>query len=192
MYKKITPQQWGPVAWYFFHIISFTFPTEEDEINKKKHFYIDFYNIISYLLPCLTCQNHYKHILRAKPVNIDTITKRDDLIKWVLNTHNVVNIITGKQKYDLDRLLELYIINNQININHKLLIKFLYYIVITPSPHRNINYKNIFLDKLFKILMEIFPCDYCRKRLKQLYPKYSNKISKLNELLIILLKDHEK
>lgn len=188
MNKKISPKQWGPVAWYFFHIISFTFPLEEEEINKKKHFYIEFYNIISNLLPCITCQNHYKHILKAKPVNINTITKRDDLIKWVLNTHNVVNIITGKQKYNLDRLLSLYIINNQININHKLLIKFLYYIVITPSP--NIN-KSVYLDKLFKILMEIFPCAYCRKKIKELYPSYKNKISKLNKLLIIVLKNHK-
>jgi len=191
MIHKITPQQWGPVAWYFFHIISFTFPTEEDEINKKKYFYTEFYNIISNLLPCLTCQNHYKHILKAKPVNTNTVSNRDDLIKWVLNTHNVVNIITGKKKYDLERLLSLYIVNNQININHKLLIKFLFYIIVTPSPHRNINYKNIFLDKLFKNLMETFPCSYCRKKIKELYPMYSNKISSLKKLLIILLKDHK-
>ena len=42
MIHKITPQQWGPVAWYFFHIISFTFPTEEDEINKKNIFIQNF------------------------------------------------------------------------------------------------------------------------------------------------------
>ena len=191
MNKKISPKQWGPVAWYFFHIISFTFPQEEDEINKKKHLYIEFYNIILNLLPCLTCQNHYKKILIAKPIDTNNINNRDDLIKWVLDVHNIVNIITGKKKYDLERLLKIYIINNRININHKLLIKFLYYIIVSPSPHIQQNHKAIYLDKLFKNLMEIFPCGMCREKIKKLYPHYSNKISKLNELLIILLKSHK-
>jgi hypothetical protein len=184
MNKNITPKIWGPVAWYFFHIISFTFPQEDDEINKKKHLYIEFYNIISNLLPCITCQNHYKKILIAKPL---IINNRDDLINWVLDVHNIVNLITGKKKYNLNRLLNLYIVNNRININHKLLIKFLYYIIISSNNQHN---KKIYLDKLFKNLMEIFPCGLCKEKIKNLYPYYKNKISKLNELLIILLKNH--
>jgi len=202
MKKNFSPMEWGPFGWYFFHIISFTYTIDEfvdddlkidnninvsKEININKKYYIDFFKIISNLLPCHTCRYHYKKILKINPIYENKIHNRDDLIKWVLKTHNLVNIIIGKKKYTLVRLKQLYITNNQLNVNHKFLYKFLYYIIHSPI-NKNINSKKN-INKLFKILIKIFPCPTCRNNIKNLLPIYSKK-NNYKELLIKLLKGY--
>jgi len=197
MKKNFSPKNWGPYGWYFFHIISFTYSIDDSiddikinnnikEINKKnKKYYIDFFKVISNLLPCHICQSHYKKILKLNPISEDIIQNREDLIKWVLKTHNLVNIIIGKKKYKISRLKQLYITKNQLNVNHKLLYKFLYYIIHSPINKNKYGRKNI--EKLFQILIEIFPCFACRNNIKIILPKYSEK-NNYNELLVKLLK----
>jgi len=202
MKKNFSPKTWGPFSWYFFHIISFTYSIDDiidnkenidnkknidnkENIKTNKKYYIDFFKVISNLLPCMTCQYHYKKILKINPISDNKIQDREDLIKWVLKTHNLVNIIIGKKKYTLKRLKQLYITNNQLNVNHKLLYKFLYYIIHSPINKNSNGQRNI--EKLFKILIKIFPCFACRDNIKILLPKYSEK-NNYNGLLIKLLK----
>ena len=199
MKKNFSPKIWGPFGWYFFHIISFTYSIDDiidnkenienidnkENIKTNKKYYVDFFKVISNLLPCMTCQFHYKKILNFNPISEDKIQDREDLIKWVLKTHNFVNIIIGRKKYTLTRLKELYITNNQLNVNHKLLYKFLYYIIHSPINKNKNGRRNI--GKLFNILIEIFPCFACRDNIKILLPFYSQK-NNYNGLLVKLLK----
>ena len=203
MKKGFSTKEWGSFGWYFFHIISFTYSIDEIIDDKKidknienindskqntkinKKYYIDFYKVVSNILPCKMCQYHYKKILKINPISDNKIQNREDLIKWVLKTHNFVNMIIGKKKYTLTRLKQLYITNNHLNVNHKLLYKFLYYIIHSPINKNSNGQRNI--EKLFKILIKIFPCFACRDNIKILLPKYSEK-NNYNGLLIKLLK----
>lgn len=194
----VSTNKWGPVGWYFFHILSFTYPNNTnhiDEIKDKdndiktqnniKKFYLDFFKIIKNVLPCLTCQFHYKKILKINSITEEKIKNRDDLIEWVLTTHNLVNMIIGKKKYSLERLNQLYITNNQLNINHKLLFRFLYYLVNAPINKTKQGKKNI--SKLFKILIEIFPCSICRQNIKTCLPNYNYNYD-YNKILLNIIK----
>lgn len=194
----VSTKKWGPVGWYFFHILSFTYPNNTnhiDEIKDKdddiktqnniKKFYLDFFKIIKNVLPCLTCQFHYKKILKINSITEEKIKNRDDLIEWVLTTHNLVNMIIGKKKYSFERLNQLYITNNQLNINHKLLFRFLYYLVNAPINKTKQGKKNI--SKLFKILIEIFPCSICRQNIKICLPNYNYNYD-YNKVLLNIIK----
>ena len=185
-------KKWGPVSWYFFHILSFTYPNNINQIdeikdNNIKIFYLDFFKIIKNILPCLKCQFHYKIILKINSITEEKIKNRNDLIKWVLTTHNLVNMIIGKKKYSLERLNQLYITNNQLNINHKLLFRFLYYLVNSPINKTKQGKKNI--SKLFKILIEIFPCSICRQNIKICLQNYNyNYDYDYNKVLLNIIK----
>ena len=178
-YKKISVQEWGPYAWYYFHIMSYSFPnmnintvpisnTENklnDDIIDKKKSIIDFYKIISNVLPCETCQNHYKKIMKVYPLEYNDNLTKNHLIRWVLNIHNSVNIITGKRKYSIDRLNKLYILpGGKININHSFMIKIIYFIIVSNQSMK-------WVHRLFQNMLITFPCNKCRNVLKSLYSK---------------------
>ena len=184
--SRIVPiNQWGPYAWYFFHVLSFTFPTDPTDIESKTLFYIKFYNVINDLLPCDMCQKHYTKIRKIMPINKKTIKNRSNLVLWVLKVHNYVNLLTGKRSYNYSKLKKLYIVNNQMKINHKFLCKFMHYIINHP-PNRKIPERRKKLQRMMEYLIEIFPCQVCRQLIQEFYPKLQDDLPKL---LVTLIKN---
>jgi len=195
-HKKISVQEWGPYAWYYFHIMSYSFPDMNMNINmnkvhvsvhvsvqsienklnnitNKKKSIIDFYKIISNVLPCETCQNHYKKIMKVYPLEYSNNLTKNNLIHWVLNIHNSVNILTGKRKYSIERLNKLYILpGGKININHGFMIKIIYFIVVSNPSIK-------WIQLLFQNMLITFPCMKCRGVLKSLYSKKKYRIDLL-------------
>jgi hypothetical protein len=99
------PQLWGPQLWYVLHIISMSYPKEPTEYTKRA--YHDFFNNLKDVLPCEICKKHYSKFIMEYPVtpHLDT---RENLVKWVIQIHNFVNLELGKPVMDVETVIALY------------------------------------------------------------------------------------
>ena len=57
------PSIWGSQLWYIMHLISFEYPINPTEYDKR--IYHDFYTSLKDVIPCEDCKKHYReHITR--------------------------------------------------------------------------------------------------------------------------------
>jgi len=96
----LTPNIWGPHIWKALHLISFAYPNDPNENQKKtyKSFFETFYGVI----PCSICSANYQRHIKELPITDDTMKNRDSLVKWVIDMHNLVNKENGKPIYSYD------------------------------------------------------------------------------------------
>ena len=106
---QLGPNIWGPHLWKALHIISLGYPNEPNEEQKKNYrtFFENFYQV----LPCSICSNNYKKNLKELPITNDTMKNQQNLVKWVIDVHNIVNKELGKPVIEYDDTL-LLIFNN--------------------------------------------------------------------------------
>ena len=99
------PEIWGPHFWYILHIISFEYPLNPTEYDKR--IYHDFYTSLKDVIPCEMCKKHYRNHIHKYPLtpHLDT---RDTLIKWVIQVHNFVNASIGKPIMSIEQVMEVY------------------------------------------------------------------------------------
>ncbi|NIO44363.1 MAG: hypothetical protein GTN36_02305, partial [Candidatus Aenigmarchaeota archaeon] len=88
---------WGPPAWEFLHCITFGYPLEPTEEQKKK--YKQFFINIGDVLPCKYCRESYKNFISTgNSVLSDEVMKdRESFTRWFYNVHERVN-----EKLDVD------------------------------------------------------------------------------------------
>ena len=103
------PSIWGPHLWKTLHMISISYPNEPNEEQKKNYrtFFENFYQVI----PCSICSNNYINNLKELPITNDTMKNQENLVKWVIDIHNIVNKELGKPIIEHDDAL-LLIYNN--------------------------------------------------------------------------------
>ena len=93
----VSPGEWGPNAWNLLHGLAERIGNqplprlEFDEQNELKFVLKDFWS----LLPCKTCQGHYREWIRKNPPEAFT-TKSGEYLKegmrlWLYNLHEAVN-----------------------------------------------------------------------------------------------------
>tara|TARA_A100001015_G_scaffold321653_1_gene453743 strand:- start:3309 stop:3773 length:465 start_codon:yes stop_codon:yes gene_type:complete len=97
------PEVWGPHAWIFLHSITLNYPENPSELQKQK--YKEFFNILQYVIPCEKCAYNYGLKLKKNPVNLDS---KSDLIEWLIDIHNDVNISNGKKPITRDEFIKIY------------------------------------------------------------------------------------
>ena len=114
------PEIWGPIIWYNFHIMSYTYVN--DEIRK----YISFFKSMPYILPCLICTEHFREELIKSPPDKNLIT-RDSTIRWLNNLHNHVNARLNKKIVKLGEANRIYNDTETgiTKIDHRKIILFL-------------------------------------------------------------------
>ena len=105
MKNSIKPELWGPNGWKFMHYISFGYP--DNPTDKDKTLYKNFYYSLQDVLPCDKCANNYKKNLIDYPID-NHLGNRDELIKWVIDIHNMVNKELDKSQLNYDDAIELY------------------------------------------------------------------------------------
>lgn len=153
---------WGPSLWELIHVISHGY-----DINKNKKYYINFFNLLTKLIPCTKCKIHYFYYLKKKPIKNYLISK-NKLLRWVNDLHNSVNKKLRKKIFEYPESLKKYTDEKQnIKIHEKLCILLDYHIKTMDS------HKFILIKKLFLLLFEIFPCNICKKKLIE-YNKHNN------------------
>lgn len=101
----MNPKLWGPNFWYILHIVTFSYPKNPTENDKNS--YRDFFNILRYILPCDDCKKHYTKYITQYPIT-PHLDSKANLIKWLIQIHNFVNISLGKPTYEPSEVLTLY------------------------------------------------------------------------------------
>lgn len=112
---NIKPNVWGPPGWKFLHYVTLGYPnnpTNVDKINIK-NFFIN----VGKILPCLKCRHNFEQHLIKYPLNDDVLSSRINLVKWLFNIHNEVNIKTNKPIKQFSDFMDEYT-NNVNNINN--------------------------------------------------------------------------
>ena len=99
------PSIWGPHLWFIMHVISFEYPQQPSEYDKR--IYHDFYTSLKDVIPCQDCRKHYREFITRYPISphLDT---RSSLIKWVIQVHNFVNKSLGKPELSVAEVLNIY------------------------------------------------------------------------------------
>tara|TARA_B100001123_G_C15337334_1_gene1033342 strand:+ start:5479 stop:5886 length:408 start_codon:yes stop_codon:yes gene_type:complete len=97
------PNIWGPAGWIFLHSITFNYP--ENPNYDEKQIYQNFFENLKFVLPCPNCQKHYAENIRKHPIRLDT---RKELIEWLIDIHNEVNIINNKKTYSYQEVYQKY------------------------------------------------------------------------------------
>ena len=85
---------WGPSMWHSLHTISFNYPVNPSQIEKKN--YYKFFMSLRNILPCKYCRLNYVKNIKAVPLNIKTMKSRASLSKWLYELHEEINKMLGK------------------------------------------------------------------------------------------------
>jgi|TARA_B110000285_G_scaffold41803_1_gene46044 hypothetical protein len=94
-------KEWGNIVWFLFHTLAY-------KLNNDAHISKLLEQIFSICqnLPCEDCAGHASSIL--KTVNVSNIKTRSDLIKLMLDFHNIINKRLGKTEYTIEQHNEQY------------------------------------------------------------------------------------
>ena len=170
------PNIWGPYTWYYVHLVTYSMPDDPLEFAKKKKYYIQFFSLLGYLLPCNKCRYHYNNAIK-KPMIIEKCATKNATIDWMIDYHNYVDEHFAempfygpvtRQEADL-----LYMFDNKPYINHQKLNVF-----------PNIVLNNVMYAQKCKqfldIISHIHPCILCRSSLfLEIHIKNSYKFTKI-------------
>ena len=88
---------WGPAIWHYLHMMSFNYPlnpTEED----KKH-YRDFILSLQYVLPCKYCRMNLKKNFARLPLKEKDMKSRETFSKYVYELHELINKMLKKKTH---------------------------------------------------------------------------------------------
>lgn len=89
--------------WAMIHLICLHAPEKIDS-NVRNTYYM-FFSMMPYVLPCDKCREHWIEHVRSFPID-QALDTREDLFKWSVNMHNIVNKSLGKQEVPYKKALE--------------------------------------------------------------------------------------
>ena len=104
------PDIWGPHGWKFIHYITLGYPNNPTQNDRIR--YYNFFMSLAEVIPCSICGNHFKQHLEITPLNDETLSSRDNLMKWAIDMHNHVNARNGKKIYSVHDALKAILEND--------------------------------------------------------------------------------
>lgn len=96
---------WGSHLWFSLHTISLNYPLKPNEIDKK--YYRNFFINLQEVIPCSVCKTNYKRHLNEHPID-NYLHNRKEIVYWVIDMHNMVNVEIGKKVYSYDKVIKKY------------------------------------------------------------------------------------
>jgi hypothetical protein len=99
------PSIWGPNFWYVLHIITFSYPLNPSEYDKRA--YHDFFTTVKDVIPCDICKKHYSKYIMEYPIG-PHLDSKANLIKWLIQIHNFVNLSLDKPIYSNEEVMNIY------------------------------------------------------------------------------------
>ena len=103
MYPSRWTQFFGPSTWRALHAITFTFPENPTEKQKKE--YKDFVESLSKVLPCPHCSLHMMDYIKKHPVDVSS---QSAFSRWGVDFHNAVNKRLDKPIMPYDQVKKRY------------------------------------------------------------------------------------
>ena len=115
------PKIWGPKLWFTIHTIALNYPDNPSYQDKRNH--EEFFNQLTFMIPCDKCRIHFKERLNKYPV-IQHLENSDTLFRYTILLHNDVNEMLKKPKLSYEDVVKHYRkCYNQDNIISNLSIK---------------------------------------------------------------------
>jgi hypothetical protein len=111
---NLNPKVWGPHAWFFIDSIVLSLPNKLT--YEQKNIYKNFFTSLQDILPCEGCREHYKQNLIKYPLTDIVLSKKENMIKWILNVHNNVRRDAKKIPISVNQYFEYY--NKQYDDNN--------------------------------------------------------------------------
>ena len=107
---------WGPSFWHVLHILSFNYPDEPTN-DDKKNYYTFYYNL-QFILPCQHCRDNLIKNYKILPLTADVFKNSSTLSKYIYKLHELVNKELNKKSnltyIDIKNIYEEYIIKKSI------------------------------------------------------------------------------
>ena len=85
----------GPPMWHFLHIMSFNYPVNPTQEDKKH--YKDFIYNLRYVLPCKYCRINLTSNLKEKPLQMSHMESRETFSRYIYELHELINKMLKKQ-----------------------------------------------------------------------------------------------
>mgnify|MGYP001392155050 CR=1 FL=1 len=88
----LLPKIWGPDMWNSLHNITFGYPVNPTDDDKKRYRLI--FENIGYVLPCCYCADSYNKLITTDNVlkiNDNIFENRETLTLWLYNVHEEIN-----------------------------------------------------------------------------------------------------
>ena len=86
---------WGPNMWHYLHTLSFNYPINPTEENKK--YYKQFVLNLQHTLPCKYCRINLKNNLKVHPLKACHLKNRDAFSRYIYKLHEIVNKMLKKK-----------------------------------------------------------------------------------------------
>jgi hypothetical protein len=97
--------KWGPSAWDYLHTLTFNYPENPSDDNKK--YYYELFNNLKFTLPCKYCRESYSIFFKYININ-DYLDDRKGITYWLYTIHNIVNLKLNKKKVDFIDVVNYY------------------------------------------------------------------------------------
>lgn len=132
---KNIEQLWGPCTWIFFHTLVAHVNNNNSSIIHK---IIQAIKLICKHLPCPVCREHATETLNKYSL-YQRIKTKEDLVKWVYEFHNIVNIKLNKPIFDYSNIS----IYNDYNLLKVYNTWVLYFKIFDNNLHKAVEKQNI-------------------------------------------------
>ena len=86
---------WGPSMWHYLHTVSFNYPINPTNFQKKK--YMSLIKNMQYTLPCKHCRINLKNNLKNHPITMECMVSRETFSKYVYKLHEIINKMLNKK-----------------------------------------------------------------------------------------------
>ena len=86
---------WGPPLWHALHTISFNYPVDPTE--KEKREYRKWFLGLKHVLPCRYCRENLTKNMKALPLTMERMKNRGTFSKYVYELHEHINTMLGKK-----------------------------------------------------------------------------------------------
>lgn len=100
----MSQKDWGNITWYLFHTLAEK--VNPERFSEIKPTILLFIKTTCQNLPCPICAAHAQKNLRD--ANMNLINTKADLIEFLRQFHNVVNIHTGKETVSKEFVISKY------------------------------------------------------------------------------------
>jgi hypothetical protein len=120
--------KWGRNIWKTIHYVAIGYPsnpTSNDKINYK-----NFYISLSNVLPCKICQEHYKDNLLKLPLTNEVLMNNNNLLKWTIDLHNLINEQLGYPIISYDKALNEIYSYEEIKYDYIKIILIIFFIFL--------------------------------------------------------------
>ena len=104
----LTISDWGPSAWNTLHVVAHTYPMSPTDDHKRETY--EFLHLFAKHLPCPSCRDHFMELLYEEISSIESehLTSRKNMVKFMNDTHNSVNLRLGKRVFTLEEHYKVY------------------------------------------------------------------------------------